>query len=98
MQVNRINMINYNSRISFGEAEGPQYLEEYDYISSRQDYENRVRNINYKYNSKRKWLLENNPNQQDSVFFKNAVKNIEDLRAKALDELEKLFRKSFPVK
>lgn len=96
-KINPINVKNYNTRISFGESEGPQFYEERDYISSRGDYEYRKQNINYVYDSKLKWLRENNTDK-DSLFYKNAVKNIEELRAKALCELEKLFRKSFPGK
>ncbi len=97
MIISKINMLNYNKRVSFGESEGPQFFEERDYISSTGDYELRKQNINYVYDSKLKWLRENN-SSRDSLFYKNAVKNIEELRAKALCELEKLFLKSFPKK
>lgn len=92
MQVSRISIPNYSSKVSFREMEGEPYYDQAEHFRERFDYSYKRNQINKEYDLQLERLRKNN----NSPFYRDAVRNIEHFREQALQELENLFHKSFP--
>lgn len=86
MQINRINSVNYNPQVSFGEAEGISYQDRTDAFPPRSRYELKKKQINDKFDLKRDLLRKT---AWESKSYEVQADQIEMSRRIALEELDK---------